>query len=227
MKFKDVELLPGVIVNVNDPKKQGRLKAAVPGLFDVTTMDEEGLPWIYPLTMHGQQGFSKMMKGSKIWVFKINDNYREFWYIPMFELNSNTREIVANYNEPDVLISRSAGEESIYIYYTDKDGIKLQIGDAEINIAHDKTINIKSGTSNIIINNNGNINIGTNEKEYEPGVMGDKLYNKLSKLSTDLQNIASLASGNVLDVLRTPIGQAASNLSEGLEEIKAQTTFVN
>lgn len=227
MKFKDVELLPGAVIVVDDPKKQGRIKVAVPGLFDNTTMNEEGLPWVYPLTMHGYQGFSKMMKGSKVWVFKTTDNYREFWYIPMFELNTNTKEIVSNYEEPDILISRSAGEESIYIYYTDKDGIKLQIGDAEVNIAHDKTIKIKSGSSDITINNNSSITIGTSENEFEPAIMGNKLYNKLAKLSTDLQNVASMATGNMVDVLRVPIGEAAANLSDGLEDIKAQITQVN
>lgn len=227
MKFKDVELLPGVVTNVKDPKMQGRIKATVPGLFDSATMNEEGLPWIYPLTMIGYQGFSKMMAGSKIWVFKTTDNYREFWYIPMFEMNANTKQIVNNYTEPDILISRSAGEESIYIYYNDVDGIKLQIGDSFINICKDKTILVKAGISHIRINKDGNINIGKEETDFEPTVMGNALYNTLSKLAQDLQSVASTAAGNVVDIIRSPLSTAASNLSNGIKDIRAENVYVN
>jgi hypothetical protein len=227
MKFKDVELLPGVVINVDDPKMQGRIKAAIPGVFDTETMNEEGLPWIYPLTMHGFQGFSKMMKGSKIWVFKQDNNYREFWYIPMFALNENTKQVVSSYNEPDVLISRSAGEESIYIYYNDTDGIKCQIGDAVINIAHDKTIYIYSGSSAITVNGNGKITIGNKDTEFEPTVLGNKLYDVLAQLSTDLKQIGSSAHGNILDPLSPLFTVASQNLTNGINNIKATNTLVN
>ena len=78
--------------------------------------------------MKGYQGFSKLMTGSKVWVFKQKDNYKELWYIPMFELNQNTREIVSQYNEPEVLISRSAGDLSVLINYSDQEGIQLKVG---------------------------------------------------------------------------------------------------
>ena len=68
MKFSETELLPGVVIDVDDPKMLGRVKATVPTLFDENIMNKEGMPWIYPLTMIGYQGFSKLQKGSKIYL---------------------------------------------------------------------------------------------------------------------------------------------------------------
>lgn len=228
MKFKDIELLPGVVTNVNDPKFQGRVKATVPTLFDGTIMSDEGLPWIYPLSMIGYQGFSKLMEGSKIWVLRIKNDYKMFWYIPMFEMNANTKEILSNaYNEPDILISRSAGDESIYIYYTDADGLKMQIGNSEINIARDKTIYIKGGETAITVNNEGKITIGKNDTEFEPAILGNKLVDTLSQLASDLQQVSSVASGNVVDVIKMPMNTAGTNLANAVESLKAINTFIN
>ena len=43
MKLSDYEFFPGSIIDVADPKYQGRVKANSPTLFD-TSMDKEGLP---------------------------------------------------------------------------------------------------------------------------------------------------------------------------------------
>ena len=53
MKFKDVELLPGVVIDAKDPKMLGRVKATVPTLFDNSAMDVKVMPWIYPISMIG------------------------------------------------------------------------------------------------------------------------------------------------------------------------------
>ena len=48
MKFSDTELLPGVVVSVDDPKMLGRIKVNVPTLFNSESMSVDGLPWVYP-----------------------------------------------------------------------------------------------------------------------------------------------------------------------------------
>ena len=121
MKLSDYEFFPGSIIDVADPKYQGRVKANVPTLFD-PSMNKDGLPWIYPFTMGGNQSFSKMTEGSKIWVFRNRTNYNEFWYVPMFELKADTRELLGSddtYENGEVLLSRNMGSMSVYIYYND------------------------------------------------------------------------------------------------------------
>lgn len=226
MKLKDVELLPGVIINVDDPKMQGRVKAVVPTLFDSSTMNVEGLPWIYPISMGGNQTFSKMMNGSKIWVFKQENNYREFWYMPMFELNGNTKEIVSNYNEPDILISRTAGEESIYIYYNDTDGLKLQIGDAVVNITPDKTININAGESKINIENSGTISIGKGDSFEHQAVLSKPLKYILEGISNGLTQCASLCTGECA-ALVPGFNACKSAITENINNLFSENIKIN
>ena len=49
--FKDIRLIPGVVINNTDSDNLGRVKAYAPGLFDTKTMDEDALPWVYPFCM--------------------------------------------------------------------------------------------------------------------------------------------------------------------------------
>lgn len=225
MKFKDTELLPGVIIEAEDPKKLGRVKATVPGLFDGETMNIEGMPWIYPLMMNSYQHFSKMLKGSKIWVFKQDKNYKEFWYIPMFELNQNTRDIVADYDYPEILISRDVGDASVLAYYTDDNGIMLQIGnDNFINIKPDTSITLHSGTAQIDLKD-GKVYIGDGNAE-EVAVLGNTLQNVLSTLATDLKNCSNACVGP-LSALKAPLLSAHINLNKGIQKILCSNTLVN
>ena len=94
MKLKECKVIPGVVIDVSDPKYIGRVKADSPGLFDSSVMNKEGMPWLYPLGMGGYQSFSKLRTGSKIWIL-TDEDYHEFWYWPMFELNTDTRKIIS------------------------------------------------------------------------------------------------------------------------------------
>ena len=59
MLFKDIEAIPGVVIDAEDPENLLRVKAAVPGIFDPGTMKKEALPWIYRFPMCGYQQYSK------------------------------------------------------------------------------------------------------------------------------------------------------------------------
>lgn len=216
MKFKDVELLPGVIIDAKDPKMLGRVKATVPTLFDNSAMDVKGMPWIYPISMIGYQGFSKLQEGSKIWVYKIEGNYREFWYMPMFEANADTRKIIADYEEPDVLISRSAGANSVYIYYTDKQGIMLKLGENSfINMKANGEILAKSTEGQVSIRD-GKVYVGSEDTK-EQAVLGNTLDKVLGQLASDLMQVATVASNNpYTTALFKPLSDASNNLKSGI-----------
>ena len=206
MKFSDTELLPGVVVSVDDPKMLGRIKVNVPTLFNSESMSIDGLPWVYPLTMIGYQGFSKLMTGSKVWVFKQKDNYKELWYIPMFELNQNTREIVS--------------------YYTDQEGIQLKVGETFINIKPDSSIMIKAGNGQIDVKN-GKVFLGNGEAT-ESAVLGNTLQKLLSQLASDIKNLG-IAAGETqfTNHLVTPINTMYTNLNNAQKNILCDYTTVN
>lgn len=219
MKFKDVELLPGVVVLADDPKNLQRIKVSVPGLFDNSVMNIEGMPWIYPLTMSGFQGYSKLREGSKVWIFKIENNYRELWYIPMFEAREDTRQIIGENQEADILISRSIGDNYVQVYYSEADGVAIKLGDSQVfNLNPSGDITLKSGNANITFSAN-KISIGQ-ESADQAAVKGNELSNLLSRLASDLSNLATIASSNPYTApLSSPLTTMSTNISNQLNNI--------
>lgn len=229
MKLSDYEFFPGSIIDVEDPKYQGRVKANAPTLFD-PSMNKDGLPWIYPFTMSGLQRFSKMTEGTKIWVLRNINNYNEFWYIPMFELTQDSRDLINsddNYENGEILLSRNMGNMSVYIYYNDTDGIVIKYGDNNmITINPDSEVILQAGSGKIKISDN-HVYLGDGE-DGEPAVMGDKLKSILSQLSTDLSSLGSTATPNPYTTALGPgFMQASSNISSALGNLLAKNTNVD
>lgn len=199
MELKDWKILPGTVIEVHDPKYIGRVKADSPGLFNSDVMNKEGLPWLYPLGMTGYQGFSKLRTGSKVWILTNND-YDEFWYWPMFELNQDTRDIISknesDYEEAEVLIARNSGENGIYIYYSPSEGIILKnSNNTFIKIKSNNEIEIKAGKSNILIKDNI-IYQGIEDGNYTQAVLGDNLISFLGDLNEYLNSLQTNLQAN-------------------------------
>lgn len=205
MKLKDVELIPGVVVEDKDPMYLGRVKVAAPGEFDVDTMDIRDMFWVYPiLPQWGYQGFSRLLKGSKVWLIKNTANYYEYWYIPYFEMNDNTFNVV-NTDEKyvaDVVISRIANSMNVQFYYNDLNGFCQILGFANINMRPDGTIFINSGgsdrgASNIYMNAKVNqIGWDPEEDKYQWAARGENLAAFIGDLQKDLTNLATLAKSS-------------------------------
>ena len=107
MKLADVEMIPGVVVDDEDPKFLGRLKISAPGEFEVDSMDINDMFWVYPFPVGGYQSFSHMLKGSKVWLIKNTKNYYEYWYLPYFEMNSNTFNLVNSKKKYDADVDKA------------------------------------------------------------------------------------------------------------------------
>lgn len=193
MKLKDVELIPGVVVDSDDPKKIGRVKATVPGVLDSTVMTIEGMPWIYPLTMAGYQQYSKLIPGSKIWVFKIENNMKELWYIPLFQLNSDLTERIKG-EISDVIFHRTYGSNTATMYYTENNGINMEVGDsAHIHVKPDSTIDMFANNAKLKLDTK--VKVGGDEAS-EQMVRGNKLQSLLRNLSNNIKDLASAASSD-------------------------------
>ena len=128
--------------------------------------------------------------------------------------------------EPDILISRSAGTESVYIYYTDTDGIQLKIGSENyINIKPDSSITLKSGNARVDLKE-GKIYIGDGNA-IEPSILGNKLFDALSNLSKNLGAVAGMCSNPFTMPLATTFQQAATTLNQDIQNIRCENTFIN
>jgi hypothetical protein len=228
MKFKNVELLPGTIIDAADPKQIGRVKCDVPGVFDSGSMNKEGFPWIYPLTQPGFQRWSTPIKGHKVWVFKTSDNYQEFWYIPMMQLTTGTKDIISgdDYENAEVLISRNMGPQSMTMYYKESEGFVIKYGNATINMNPDQEILISASNASVQLKN-GKVYIGDGS-EGEHAVMGDTLQELLQNLQIKLAEASSTASMNPFTcTLAKSLMECSNAIGNSVKDVVCENTLVN
>lgn len=219
MDLSQCIVLPGIVIDVNDPKHIGRVKAMVPTIFDSDYMNKEAMPWVYPFGMCGYQRFSKLENGRKIWVLHNKENDEEYWYWPMFEQTEETKEITQGYDATEVLLSRTGGEDgNIFIYYNNADGIVMKIGETKINITSNNEIHITDAQSSIKIVG-GEISIGKEGDATQKSIMGESLKKALDKLASNLQKIGQAASGATpVSTISTLLMNAGEDLKQGCDE---------
>lgn len=223
MTLADFEILPGVVINTDDPLNQGRVKACAPGLFDTSTMEVDDLFWINPFMMIGQQSFSKMELNSKIWILHNIHNYFEYWYIPMFEINQNSPEVMSTTS--DVLLSRSINGEIVQLYYSKDTGFNLNIGDNHINLSSEGILNINASGAVITASKSG-INLQQADQQLHPAAKADEIVKALGEFCANLTSIATAATSSPYTAcLASPIMSASKSLQSKLESFKS--TFVN
>ena len=221
MLFKDIEAIPGVVIDAEDPENLLRVKAAVPRIFDPGTMQQEALPWVYRFPMCGYQQYSKMMSGSRIWVLRNTKNYYEFWYIPFSDFNENTLK-AAKSSEADVLISRYTGEANAQLYYNAEEGFKTILDSNYIQLdTNGNVINMSNGYSSKVYGEH--YYAGKDGGAYEPMVLGNKLTNLFKQISSGLDALASAAeSSPYTSQLSAPIRKIKSNIDNNYLEITSK-----
>lgn len=211
MKLSDYDLLPGVVLDVKDPENKGRIKCAVPSEFDDNTQDKDLLPWVYPFTMFGYQGFGIMVPGAKIWLLKNTKAYCEYWYLPYFDPISASQDFLKEQagNNPEILLMRSSGGTNSYITYDDKTGINIKCGLSDINIDASGKITIKGGNIDIA---GQNVHCGPNKGQ--SAVLGETLYNSLLSLGAALAATGDQFVGQ--DPFAVQAGKSLRNAGDGL-----------
>lgn len=220
MLFKDIEAIPGVVIDAEDPENLLRVKAAVPGIFDPGTMQKEALPWVYRFPMCGYQQYSKMMSGSRIWVLRNTKNYYEFWYIPFSDFNKNT--LAAAKSEADVLISRYTGAGNAQLYYNKEEGFKTILDENYIQLdTNGNVINMSNGYSSKVYGEH--YYAGKDGGNYEPMVLGKKLTNLFKQISSGLDELASTAEASpYTSQLSAPIRNIKLNIDKNYQEITSK-----
>lgn len=229
MRLSNVELIQGVIIDVNDPNKQGRVKCIVPGIFE-NSDDKDCYPWINPFCMPSYQSFSKQMNGAKVWVIQVKDNYNEFYYIPLFDKIGTTQEFLdEKYSQnPEVVFMRDNCGQVSKITYDQQDGCMIQVNSSFINIRPDSEIHCHTETNDIHMKS-GNVFVGSNDgQDYEPAVFGNKLSDILLKLKNAMATLQTAAAGGQFDnpALAAGFQQAVDALSS-YDQIKCEKTKVN
>lgn len=228
MKLINVEMIPGVVINPNDDQFLGRVKCSAPGLFDPSVMPEETLPWIYPISMCGFQRFSKLQKGSKVWIIKNPVTYNEYWYITFVEFKEYTKNFLKEYydNDLEIIMMRESGPINAYITYDNVNGFKINIGDNSFLNINNSIIELTNNKATVKLEGDI-IYIGNKEEEYEPITKAISLKKILSQLSSNMQQLQQKALANPYTTgLATGFADAAKTLSS-LDSILAKNSKVN
>ena len=223
MKLKDVELVPGVVIDAEDPEHIGRVRAVIPGVFNAD-IPKSSLPWIHPLTMGGYQQFSKLDRGSAIWFFKIDGNNDELWYIPMFQLYNHASSVVMDGDDADILFSRIDGPNSSNVQYVHGKGFTINVGeDNSLDMNADGTIKMKGGGS-LITMENDKTTIGDTASA-EPMVLGEKLKKVFTFISEQLLDAAQAAgmTGGDVEVVSGPLLAISTYISNNIDTILSKS----
>lgn len=228
MKLGDkVELVLGIVIEDNDPKKLGRVKVSAPGYFDREVMSIEAIPWVYPFSMNYCTSFSHMPLGKKVWLLVNNENEEEYWYIPFHELHQHTKDAIGIDASSDVIFSRDLGGGLVQIYQNPGEGLVIKNNGQTVTLDNNGNIIAKTGDATVKISGN-NVFLGKDESEWEPLVLGNKLSDLLSQLSSDLTNLSTAAQASPYTAtLAESFRTAAQNVTKQIPKIKSQRANVS
>ena len=158
----------GVVEDNNDPKKMGRVKVRVMGIFDNTPV--ESIPWANPWKDLVGDHFALPDKGKVVTVVFENSNTNNPEFIFSDHYNINLEKKLAQLSEADYLSMKSLiFDHKTQIYVNDSEGLKLDHKFNNINIK-DKTIDIN------LKDNFGKINLGT-ANSTQRTILGDNFLN--------------------------------------------------
>jgi len=180
----------GVIVDVNDPLKQGRAKVRVFGIFD--DLPVEDIPWAEAGTASEYFGGGKgggavsiPRLGAVVYCSFEGDNYYKMYFDIIKEFSP---DLVAELNEENsyegthsLIYDSEAQPGTLKLFYTRKKGLVFELGDAKIQLdtqnGGELRVVIKMGDDEIrmenrkVIINSSNIELG--EGALESVIKGD------------------------------------------------------
>jgi hypothetical protein len=159
----------GVVEDANDPRKEGRAKIRVFGIFDDLATDD--LPWAYP--KNKSTYFGKDGKGGSISIPKVhsvvavefnNGNIYSPEFYSIHELADDVKDELSKEGEyHGTHICLFDGDEELKIWFTVEKGLTLQLKGSRVNIGQDKAIQIEHADSSASIElRGGEININAN-----------------------------------------------------------------
>lgn len=155
----------GEVVDIADPKKEGRVKIKVFGKFD--ELSNDFIPWARPAIRFtagskSGSGFHSVPKlGSVIGVTFDNGNL----YEPEYHFNQHISddlktEIENSYDNAHSLIYDTVTEGYLKLYFTEEKGLMFDYKEVQINIKPDKSLFITNPNKDVIeLKNDGNLKI--------------------------------------------------------------------
>jgi hypothetical protein len=180
----------GVIVDINDPLKQGRAKVRVFGIFD--DLEIEDIPWSEPGTASeyfgggkGGGAVSVPRLGAVVYCSFESENYYKMYFDIIKEFSPDLVEEMNEENSYEgfhsLIYDSEAQPGSLKLFYSRKKGLVFELGDAKVQLdtqnGGELRVVIKMGEDEIrmenkkVIVNSSNIELG--EGAAQSVILGD------------------------------------------------------
>jgi hypothetical protein len=194
----------GVIVDINDPLKQGRAKVRVFGIFDDLPMED--IPWAESGTASeyfgggkGGGAISIPRLGSVVYCSFDSENYYKLYYDKIKEYSPGLTEEMNEENSYEgfqsLLYDTEAEPGALKLFYSRKKGLVFELGDSKVQLDTQNggqlRVVIKMGNDEIrmenkkVIINSSNIELG--EGAAESVIKGDT-FKRLYEQHTHIGN---------------------------------------
>lgn len=195
-KISNKESYWGVVEDVEDPLKAGRLRVRVVTVFDDIPVD--AIPWAESKqdTIH----HDLPAKGEIVQIeFPHDVAYMPVWYRKRSKYDGKTSE--DDYKSATILVEKDLAryqlDGKIRCAYNDSEGFVIEVvkGDklSEIVVRPDNTILIRNGKTNQAIHiADDNISIGRETKSQQPAVVGDDNMKALQKLNDEIKTLSEM-----------------------------------
>ena len=195
----------GIIVDIEDPRKEGRAKVRVASIYDEIPVED--IPWAFP--KNRGTVFGKAGKGGAVSIPKLNavvgvvfDNGNPYSpeYFSLQELADDIKEeLNSEYAGSHIVLFD--GDQELKIWFSVSKGLTLSVKGALINIDKENQITMK--TDNKVIIDSPNIELGksTSAAIAEYLIKGDtflKLFNAHTHPGSGAPPIPQLLTGVVL-----------------------------
>ena len=220
MELKKGSLKPGIVLEVYG---DGKIKATVPGLFDI---DSDLNPPIMPfneLIGPHRGSFSLPNVGDIVWVLSMTDNPMQLYWFRKCD-NESLDEIISNadggFNETvEVLSNFESGTGYASIYFTDGSGWVIKNDDSKIQIKPDGSIEMGlDWPHRQIIINEDSIQLGGNSHY---ACYGDEVSTILEKLCGIFEIASKASKSNPYTMHLAPIFDMADEIKEYIAGIQS------
>ncbi len=195
-----MNLYVGIVEDNKDPKRDGRIKARIIGLFD--QIPTEDIPWSSPFKETDGKSFHVPPIGKLVSILFINDDdFYAPYYIDCENYNINLKDRLIAMNEDDYVNFTAILYDHRTQIYSDEEELKLDY--CFNNIVIDK------GSINLDLKNNDqHLNLGSRENSTQRALFGDnwldwfdKFVNELIKPSSLIGNIGASIQKTKLDTI--------------------------
>lgn len=161
MRYEDLEHIevPGVVVDVNDPYKRGRVKVNVMNVFD--GLDKEDIPWASPCRNLDGKDFRIPEVGQVVNINFIDGNLYLPEYVSAEHYNINLQKKLETLSDDEY-------SKFIALLFTDKTQIYENSKDGLMIDHKFQNINLKEDTINVNLKDNqSTLNLGTDDADQE------------------------------------------------------------